>query len=75
MKAYRLNYDVIDCPKHPQLDMKERGYNILWGEAFPIADCWIFDVEKVIDPLPSYISFVKEVDYPGQYFIEDRDKS
>lgn len=73
MKAYRLNYSVIDCPKHPQLDMKERGYNIVWGEAFPIADCWLFDVEKVIDPLPSYISFVKEVDYPGQDFIGDKD--
>lgn len=46
--------------EHPQILMKKLGYNILKSEPIPIADCWIFEVEELILPLPEYLKLLED---------------
>ena len=63
---YHYRYDVISADidyhisKHPQQDLKDRGYKWTKSEPFPIADCWIFRFEKeLIDP-PKYLTRISD---------------
>ena len=58
MKNYR--YDLIsayldEVKEHPQAVMEKLG-KIIKCESCPIADCWVFRVEKEINSLPSFLS-------------------
>lgn len=58
-----LRFDLItayncEVKEHPQKVMKELGYDLIKSEPVPIGDCWIFTVEKVIEPLPKYLTIV-----------------
>ena len=58
MKHYR--YDLIsayldEVKEHPQAVMEKLG-KIIKCESCPIADCWVFRVEKEINSLPSFLS-------------------
>lgn len=60
MKHYR--YDLISAylkagvKEHPQIDMKNLGYNVVKAEPVSIADCWWFRVENEIESVPEYLS-------------------
>lgn len=56
-----LRYDTIGAfidgvKKHPQQDMKDRGFIINRAEAIPIGDAWVFEVVDNNIALPKYIS-------------------
>lgn len=58
MKHYR--YDLIsayldEVKENPQAVMEKLG-KIIKCESCPIADCWVFRMEKEINPLPSFLS-------------------
>ncbi|OWP84212.1 hypothetical protein BWK59_06370 [Flavobacterium davisii] len=64
IKNIALRYDLIEAYNagikiHPQLQMKELGYTVLDFEGVPIADCAIIKVERIITPLPKYLTIVK----------------
>lgn len=57
MKHYR--YDLISAyldgvKEHPQAVMEKLG-KIIKCESCPIADCWVFRMEKEIYQLPNYL--------------------
>ena len=59
IKNYR--YDLIcadleyHVDKHPQVQMKELGFNVIRSEPVPIADCWWFRVDNEIPIPPKYL--------------------
>lgn len=50
---------------HPQQVMKDLGYTVLAGVAQSICDQWWFTVDKIIEPLPPYLS---EMEYDYDYW-------
>lgn len=64
--SVNLRYDLIgatikhNIKKHPQLQMVEvLGYGVIASIPCPIADCWIFTVEEIIEPLPGYLEIIE----------------
>ena len=60
----QLRYDVIqgyECgiSEHPQEQMRLLGYKLLDSVPQIIADCWLFTVDRFIEPLPPYLSKIK----------------
>lgn len=59
-------YDVICAAvdhhinKHPQVDLKDRGYSWLASEPFSIFDCWIFRFDKELDNPPEYLDRISD---------------
>ena len=58
MKNYR--YDMIGAymagiKDHPQVQMKNLGYEVIKSESISIADCWWFRVNNKIKRKPSYL--------------------
>ena len=54
---YDMNYPMTDntfVPVHPQLQLKKDGMKELRSEPVTIADCWFFEVEELVDPLPEW---------------------
>lgn len=59
-----LRYDLIGADMcgvkgHPQEVMYQLGYECTDSEPVPIADCWLFTVDEVIEPLPEYLQIVR----------------
>lgn len=46
--------------EHPMKVMRSLGYEIIDYEGIPIGDCAIIEVEKLIEPLPNYLTEIKE---------------
>ena len=65
---YKYRYDMIganlDCHvnKHPQQDMKDRGYQFVCSAAFPLGEFWYFFTEYELADTPSYLTFFKSAD-------------
>lgn len=60
-----LRYDLITAfnqgvLQHPQLQMKDLGYEVLSFEGVPIGDCAIMEVKELIEPLEKYLTEIKE---------------
>lgn len=73
MKHYR--YDLISAyldgvSEHPLEVMKKLG-KIIKCESCPIADCWVFRMEKEIYPLPNYL---RELDDDFK-FMDERNRN
>jgi hypothetical protein len=61
----QVRYDMIGVfqagiKMHPQEHMKQMGYKLLGSEPIPIGDCWIFDVESIIEPLSEFLTIIPE---------------
>lgn len=58
---FNYRYDMLSAyldhhiKKHPEQDLKDRGYKWIACEPFSIADCWIFRFENEIKDAPSYL--------------------
>jgi len=63
-KHCQLRYDVIqgyECGifKHPQEQMRLLEYTLFDAVPQMLADCWLFTVDSLIEPLPPYLSKTK----------------
>lgn len=59
MKNYRYSLRgavLIGVDKHPQMQMKILGYEVVKSEPCPIADCWFFRTTNEIENQPDYIT-------------------
>ena len=56
----KLRYTMNGGPGiHPQLDMERLGIKYTGFDIFPIADCWVFDVDDSFnEKLPDYIDII-----------------
>lgn len=41
--------------EHPQRQMISLGYKLIRSVPHSVADCWIFEVDKYIEPFPPYL--------------------
>ena len=58
MKNYRYDIDgafEAGVHVHPQLQMKNLGYEVIKSEPVSIADCWWFRVNNEIEETPDYL--------------------
>lgn len=58
MKNYR--YDISEAFEagvhvHPQLQIKNLGYEVIKSEPVSIAECWLFRVNNEIEETPDYL--------------------
>lgn len=66
-----LRYDWQSADKagyreHPLKVMQQLGYTVLNNEPVGIADCTFFEVETIIEPLPSFL----QIAHPDFKFTE-----
>ena len=58
-------YDIIGShmngiKEHPQIQMKNLGYEVIKSEPVSIADCWWFRVNNEIEKKPEYLYEMSE---------------
>lgn len=54
---YDMNYAMLDRsfnPQHPQKQLAADGMKEIRSEPIPIGDCWVFEVETLVTPLPKW---------------------
>lgn len=73
MKRIQVRYCLwgackCEVRKHPQQDMRDLGFNVIAGVAQSVGDQWWFTVEKLIEPLPEYIT---PMEYDFEYWHGD----
>ena len=51
---YAASYAGING--HPEAVMRDLGYTVLAFKGMPIANCVYMGVDKIIEPLPSYLT-------------------
>lgn len=56
-----VRYDMISVyklgiKKHPQMHMRDLGYNFTNSISEPMGDCWFFELNKQYDTLPSFLT-------------------
>lgn len=61
MQKKTVRYDMRTAnetgyKQHPQITMKEMGLTVIQSESVPIADCWFFEVDKLPDTLPKFLT-------------------
>lgn len=58
MKNYRYDIDgaiMAGVKEHPQLQMKNLGYEVIKSEPVTIGECWFFRVVNEIEDTPDYL--------------------
>lgn len=68
----QLKYCMITANKsgetrHPQIVMRNLGYELIQSVPQTMGDCWWFTVDKLIKPLPV---FLEEIQYDFDYWNE-----
>jgi hypothetical protein len=48
---------------HPQVYMKKLGYAPTKAQPESIADCWFFEVDKIIQPKPAFLAEVQGYEF------------